>query len=94
MSKEFNRALQFLLSIHNPSILGLVETKVSGPNANDICKRIGFDHWVRVEALGFSGGIWLFWRKEISVTIIKTHPQFIHSRVVMKGDEGTLGCSL
>ena len=70
-SKEFNRALQFLLSIHNPSILGLVETKVSGPNANDICKRIGFDHWVRVEALGISGGIWLFWRKESVLPLSK-----------------------
>ena len=88
--KEFNRILQFLLSIHNPSILGLVETKVSGSNANDICNRIGFDHCVKVEALGFSGGIWLFSHKEINVTIIKTHPQFIHSRVVLRDGDSCL----
>ena len=35
-----------------------------------------------VEALGYSGGIWLFWKDSLTINIIKTHPQFILDDVV------------
>ncbi|XP_031125131.1 uncharacterized protein LOC116027569 [Ipomoea triloba] len=38
---------------------------------------MGFSDWVRVEAVGFSGGIWTFWNKSSHVSVIATHPQFI-----------------
>ena len=42
---------------------------------------MGFDNWVRVEAFGFSGGIWVLWRNGFNVEICKTHPQFIRMEV-------------
>lgn len=59
-SKEFLRVLKDLLGVHRPRVLGLLEPRVSGVQADSICKKIGFDNWVRVEAVKFSGGIWLF----------------------------------
>ncbi|XP_019162021.1 PREDICTED: uncharacterized protein LOC109158590 [Ipomoea nil] len=65
--REFHRVLRLLIETHRPSLVGLVEPKVSGSQANAICTKFGFDEWVRVEAVGFSGGIWILWDKAIQV---------------------------
>lgn len=54
------RSLKNFIGIHKPNILGLLEPKVSGVHVDNICRRIGYDEWVRMEAVGFSGGIWVF----------------------------------
>ena len=51
-----------------------------------ICSKIGFDKWTRIEALGFSGGIWLFWSERLDISIIKTHPQFMHVQIKKNGN--------
>ena len=86
-SKEFSCTIKELLRIHKPVILGLLETKVSGFKADTICNKLGFEHWLRVEALGFSGGIWLLWKESCNVQILKTHPQFIHLKVYSEDDQ-------
>lgn len=45
--------------------------------ADKICNRMGFSDWVRVESLGFSGGIWVFWKNEWDVKVVNSNPQFI-----------------
>ncbi|XP_019175434.1 PREDICTED: uncharacterized protein LOC109170738 [Ipomoea nil] len=63
--KAFLRALKNLLNIYRPGILSLFEPKVSGAQANEICKKLGFSDWIRVEAVGFNGGIWVFWKDPV-----------------------------
>ena len=59
-------------------MLRLLEPKVSGDFATEICKKIGFQNWIRVEAVGFSGRIMGFlWKENIHIDILQTHPQFI-----------------
>ncbi|XP_038688673.1 uncharacterized protein LOC119987842 [Tripterygium wilfordii] len=77
-SREFNRALKDLLRLHRPGVLGLLEPKVSGSHADSLCKQWGFANWVRVEAFGFSGGIWVFWHDKYQIEVVHTHPQFVH----------------
>ncbi|XP_038688766.1 uncharacterized protein LOC119987931 [Tripterygium wilfordii] len=84
-SKEFNRTLKDMLKFYKPGILGLLEPKVSGAQADSLCNQWGFENWVRVEAFGFSGGIWVFWKETLQISVIKTHPQFIHLRVQSNG---------
>ena len=74
-----------IIRIHKPTILGLLETRVSGEKADTVCRKLGFDYWVRVEALGFSGGIWVLWKECMKVDILKTHPQFIHMQIDTEG---------
>ena len=81
-SKCFLRTLKDILYRHEPTILGLVETKCSGEHANNICKRVGYDYWIRVEALGYSVGILLFWEECVDLYILQTHPQFIHAKII------------
>ncbi|WCJ39803.1 DNAse I-like superfamily protein [Euphorbia peplus] len=80
-SGQFLRSLKLILSIHKPSLIALLETKISGSSAEAICRKVGFSSWVRVEALGFSGGIWLFWNCGMKVDILFTNPQFILCRI-------------
>ncbi|XP_019172460.1 PREDICTED: uncharacterized protein LOC109167844 [Ipomoea nil] len=67
--KPFLRALKHFLRTHRPFILGLFEPKVSGAQANAICMKLGFSDCVRVEAVGFSGGIWVFWKDPMQITV-------------------------
>lgn len=75
-SKTFRRTLKQILNVHKPSLLCLIEPKVSGNQANSICLNLGFDEWIRVEAVGFFGGIWVLWKNVHNIEIISTHPQF------------------
>ncbi|XP_019160671.1 PREDICTED: uncharacterized protein LOC109157220 [Ipomoea nil] len=84
--RDFHRVLKLLLKSHRPSLLGLVEPRVSGDQANSFCSKLGYEDWVRVEAMGFSGGIWVFWNKPLEVKVEFTHPQFILLQVTETGE--------
>ncbi|XP_031120913.1 uncharacterized protein LOC116024153 [Ipomoea triloba] len=73
--------LKHLIFKYKPQILGLLEPKVSGASADSICKNLKFDNWIRIEAYGFSGGIWLLWNDPISLDILYTNPQFLLAQV-------------
>lgn len=81
-SRAFRRTFKHFCSEYSPEIVCLFEPKVSGDQANSICFDFGFDEWVRVEAVGFSGGIWVFWKLPLQVEVLGTHPQFINLQVM------------
>lgn len=56
-SKEFIRAARLFINNHNLDVLALLETKISGNKANEVCKQLKFDSWFRIESIGYSGGI-------------------------------------
>ncbi|KAL4302657.1 hypothetical protein GQ457_10G023960 [Hibiscus cannabinus] len=78
LGSSFNRYLKLLLNTHKPDIVALFEPRVSGSKADKFVQRHGFPRSFRVEARGFSGGIWLFWRVHILLDIIAVSNQFIH----------------
>ncbi|KAK9169574.1 hypothetical protein Syun_001714 [Stephania yunnanensis] len=84
-TKTFARYLETLISLHNLKILILVETRICGVRADRLIKRLRFDKSHRVEAQGFSGGIWIMWKHELSITILQSHWQFIHLRIQRGG---------
>jgi len=55
----FNYFTREHINMHRPSIIALVETRISGTRAQATCDKIGFSTSVRVEAQGFQGGIWV-----------------------------------
>ncbi|XP_016742979.1 uncharacterized protein [Gossypium hirsutum] len=71
---EYNRE-------HKPDLVGLLETRVSGPKADSIISKLDFECSHRMEAVGFSGGIWIGWKDSITVDILGNHPQFILLRI-------------
>ena len=76
-SKEFGKALKELIRLNRTTTVALIKPKFSSAHADVICKGINFSNWVLVEAIRFSGGIWIFWRDSILIDIVHTHLQSV-----------------
>ena len=87
-SKAFLAALKELIKRHNPKVLALVETHMGGEQAEKIATLLHFTGHTRVDAVGFSGGIWIYWKKElVTVDPIIKHEQFITMTISRIGAE-------
>ena len=82
-SNTFRRAFKTFVKNYNPSLVVLMEPRISGCKADSFIKKSGFDNSHRVEAVGFSGGIWLLWQDAIEVEVLINHKQFIHFKISM-----------
>ncbi|XP_028777172.1 uncharacterized protein LOC114733838 [Neltuma alba] len=80
-SAKFQRTLGSLLQGYKPNVVALVEPRISGKKADLAIKKTGYPNSHRIEAEGFSGGIWLLWRDCVTVDVLQNHHQFIHTRV-------------
>lgn len=81
-SKVFERELQELTRVFKPVITVLLEPKISGEEADKVCKKFGKRRWVRSESLGFSGGVWAIWDDErISLNVLAAGRSYLHMEV-------------
>lgn len=65
-----------------------METHLSGEQAQKICDKIGFQRQQRVEAQGFSGGIWLLWDTNlVSITSYGSHSQHLTVEIRKVGED-------
>ena len=68
------------------SILALLETKISGEQADNVLRRICFNGCYKVQANGFAKGIWVLWDASIwDVTVLSSESQYIHMYVSSHG---------
>ncbi|GMI99700.1 hypothetical protein HRI_003639300 [Hibiscus trionum] len=81
--KILTAARQYI-RVYRPDIFGIVEPRISGSRADFVVGSLGFPLSHRIEALGFSGGIWLCWRDTVHVTILLQHFQFLHCEVTCR----------
>lgn len=57
--------------------------------ANKVCENIGKKNWIRVEADGFSGGIWILWDGDlIDPSVIHAHKQFVNLSLTLNTGGG------
>ncbi|KAI9126817.1 hypothetical protein K1719_002413 [Acacia pycnantha] len=64
----------------------VLEPRISGSHATKIIRSWGFKHSRRVEAQGFSGGIWILWeRDDLVVEVLLSGDQFLHCKVDLGG---------
>ncbi|KAL8140943.1 hypothetical protein V2J09_006964 [Rumex salicifolius] len=81
-------ALCDLIRVHDPRVIALVETRISGEHASEVCNAIGFDGCIRMEASSFAGGIWLLWQTaEVYVLPLSLHPQHLTIEIKHRGEE-------
>ncbi|KAJ4836400.1 hypothetical protein Tsubulata_039886 [Turnera subulata] len=67
---------------YKPSIMVIVEPRISGERATRVIRRLGFPRSHRVDSRGFSGGIWILWKNDLlSVQVLISHAQFIHMKI-------------
>ncbi|KAI9075687.1 hypothetical protein K1719_042303 [Acacia pycnantha] len=87
-SKGIANVLRDIKCRYKVDLVVVMETRISGNHAAKVIKSWGFKHSVRMEADGFSGGIWLLWEwDELIVDVLVKDEQFVHCRVSMEGKE-------
>ncbi|KAK4269266.1 hypothetical protein QN277_022450 [Acacia crassicarpa] len=89
-NRGFATVLKDLKFRYKLDIVVILEPRISGPQAERVIKGWGFNNWVRMESVGFTGGIWIVWeRKDLEVEVIVKKEQFIHCRLCL-GSENML----
>lgn len=53
------REMKGLIRAFRPVLVILLEPKISGAGAYEVCRKLGLSRWGRSEASSFSGGIWV-----------------------------------
>ncbi|XP_061357605.1 uncharacterized protein LOC133301903 [Gastrolobium bilobum] len=85
--KGFSTLIKDLVYQNKIQVLALIETRISGKKVDSVIRSLGFDSFFRREAVGFSGGIWILWNKNItSVNILEDNHQFVHSKLNWLGE--------
>ncbi|KAI9100326.1 hypothetical protein K1719_024544 [Acacia pycnantha] len=86
-SKGFAAVLRDMKRRYRLDLVVILEPRISGNPASKVIKNWGFKHSVRMEAVGFSGGIWLLWEMEELVVDVKImDEQFIHCQLNLGGE--------
>lgn len=82
-SPKFLRCLKDMLSTSRPDILFLMEPRVNSNKGRRILRQFSFSHFIVVEADGFAGGLWCFWKSdELTLEVLNYSDQFINLAVV------------
>ncbi|KAL2942180.1 RING-H2 finger protein ATL32 [Bienertia sinuspersici] len=77
-SRAFLSVLKDVIRMNKPSVIALVETHVRGDQATSISNSIGYRGHLTVDARGFSGGIWIYWKQElVTVGLVNQNSQQI-----------------
>ncbi|KAL2898046.1 putative RNA-directed DNA polymerase from transposon X-element [Bienertia sinuspersici] len=85
--RAFLAVLKEIIRTHQPNVLALVETHMGGDHAVRMASILGYNGHVRVDAQGFSGGIWVYWNKNIvTVEPIRQHEQYIIMEIARVGE--------
>ncbi|CAN1132858.1 hypothetical protein LINPERHAP2_LOCUS7294 [Linum perenne] len=82
--KKFLAAFRTYHEKFKPTIVFILEPRVSGGKANIVSRKLGYDNCVRMDAEGFSKGIWVLWNAG-TVQLQVSNPQFVH----LQGSVGT-----
>ena len=61
--------LRDLIRSHNPAVVFLSETKKKEKEMNKLKWSLGFTNGVAVDCIGRSGGLALWWREEVTVSV-------------------------
>ncbi|KAF7802812.1 putative ribonuclease H protein At1g65750 family [Senna tora] len=85
-AKSFPGLVKDIFNKYKVDILALYETRVSGDKASRIIKRCGIHNFIRIEADGYSGGIWILWKDEnIQISLHDSAFQLAHCFIEKQG---------
>lgn len=71
--RRFPGLIRDCAKIYQLNFLAILEPRISGIRANKVADKFGFSGAVRVEAVGFAGGIWCFWKRNlVSMDVVST----------------------
>ncbi|XP_061368621.1 uncharacterized protein LOC133311578 [Gastrolobium bilobum] len=73
---------------HRVDIVILLETRISGPKAQNVIKKLGFKNFLVEEARGYAGGIWALWNQpNFTIHRLEQSHQVIHMKIEWNNKE-------
>ena len=85
MKPKFRKTVMDLVAWHDPILMVITETRLSGARANEIIEGLPFDGVAVADTIGFVGGIWMLWRADrIQVDVLTTMEQEIHALIQVR----------
>ncbi|KAI9119114.1 hypothetical protein K1719_009789 [Acacia pycnantha] len=79
--KKFPSIFKSFVANYKADILLLLEPRISDAKADSVIKKLGFHNSHKVEASGFSRGIWILWSSNVTINILVNHVQFVHIEI-------------
>jgi hypothetical protein len=77
--KYFSNIVRDCTKMYSIDFLVILEPRISGERANSVIESLGFDSKAKVDAIGYSGGIWCLWKfSSVNITIISSSLYAIH----------------
>ena len=73
--------LRDLVRSHNPAVVFLCETKKKANEVNKLKWSLGFANGVAVDCNGRSGGLALWWREDVSVSVRPWCQYYIDAKI-------------
>lgn len=80
----FVRLLKSYIQIHQVKIMAVIEIRISGKLEYKVSQHIGFERSHRVEAQGFSDGIYILQRECISMEVLRNDWQYVIVEIPFK----------
>lgn len=81
-SKDIAAIIRDMKKRYKLDIVVILESRISGRQVNNVIKSWGFKNSCRMQAEGFSGGIWILWEMaELLVNVLVRDEQFLHCRI-------------
>lgn len=91
VGRGFACEIKELLREQKPKIVILLEPRINGETATNVCQKLGKKRLARSESMGFSGGIWVFWEdEEVALRLAKVRRSYIHMEVRFGKADGIL----
>jgi hypothetical protein len=80
--KEFSAIIRDYSRIYNIDLVAILEPRISGDRADTVIKKFGFSDSVKVDAHGFSGGIWVAWKSSCPpISVISMSRFCVHLQI-------------
>ncbi|KAK7848986.1 putative mediator of rna polymerase ii transcription subunit 37c [Quercus suber] len=82
MKPQFRKTVMDLVEWHDPILMVITETRMSGARAEEVIEALPFDGAAVADTIGFAGGIWLLWRSDlVQVDVLSSTEQEIHALI-------------
>ncbi|KAK9691696.1 hypothetical protein RND81_09G212700 [Saponaria officinalis] len=86
-NKKKITAIKDVVRTYKPTVLALIETHMGGEHAIKLGHILGYGGHSRINTIGFSGGIWIYWKIDIvTVNPVNEHQQFITIEISRNGE--------
>lgn len=82
-SRASSDYLKYLLSIHKPIMLGIIEPKQQRSKIGDFAIKLGYSDFCHGNEV--NNHIWLFWNNMSSVQVLEVTPQTLYLKIGIPG---------